>query len=305
MKPEDDAPTPPPARAPPKYALRYADDGLVEVGLDEAGRGALWGRLYVGAVALPDDTEAMFDHGAALAHVRDSKSLSARKRAIIVDYVKEVAVDHAVAWAEAADVDRRNVLQADLDAMHAALNKLSVPVQRVLVDGDVWRPWCAPGESAPAAAVTLPDGDASYLPIAAASVLAKVAHDAWVAETLAAHPELEPYGFARNMGYGTAQHIAALNEHGPTPLHRHTFAPVREAAARAAARFAGHAAHAAHAEPEGAAHQEQHGALPEGVVRTWGRGATPTSKRARRGSGGSGGSGGTSLVGGAWAGAAP
>jgi ribonuclease HII len=206
------------------YALRFSsDDDLVEVGVDEAGRGCLFGRLYVGAVVLPDELDSMFDNGAALMEIKDSKKLTERKRDILFDYVKECAVDHAIAWCSNEQIDKENILQADLNTMHKALESLSVPVQRVLVDGDSWKPWAANPE---ADVHKIIQGDSKYLAIAAASILAKVARDRWVNEICDANPEWgEKYGLRSNKGYGASKHMAALKTHGPTPLHRMSFAP--------------------------------------------------------------------------------
>jgi ribonuclease HII len=205
----------------------WIDDGSVEVGLDEAGRGSLWGRLYVGAVIMSPEDEAYFDNGVVLRQITDSKKLTPRRRAVLADFIRENAIEATVAWAEPVEIDEVNILQADMAAMHRALDSLETPFQRILVDGDCWRPW--PGsDGVPVPAVTVVDGDASCLSIAAASIMAKEAHDAWVRAEVAARPELDEwYGLGRNMGYGTAAHMEGLRVHGADVLHRRSFAPVR------------------------------------------------------------------------------
>jgi ribonuclease HII len=205
----------------------WIDDGSVEVGLDEAGRGSLWGRLYVGAVIMSPDDEAYFDNGVTLRKITDSKKLTPRRRAILRDFIRENAIEAVVAWADPEEIDRNNILQADMAAMHRALSSMGTPFQRILVDGDYWKPWTdASGEVVPA--LTIVEGDAVSLPIAAASILAKEAHDAWVRETVAAEPTLgERYGLDKNMGYGTAAHMEGLRTWGAHSLHRKSFAPVR------------------------------------------------------------------------------
>jgi len=201
--------------------LRFKEDEKVEVGLDEAGRGCLFGRLYVGAVAFSN--EMIFDHGSALSQIKDSKKLSERKRNILFDYIQEEAIETSVAFSEVEEIDRLNILQADIAAMHRALDAMVIPVQRILVDGDYWKPW------KDVEAHTIVDGDASYLPIAAASILAKVSHDRWVEEQIVTHPEWETrYGFASNKGYGTGTHMRGIQTHGVTAQHRTSFAPVRK-----------------------------------------------------------------------------
>jgi ribonuclease HII len=206
----------------------WINDGLVEVGLDEAGRGSLWGRLYVGAVIMSPEDEAYFDNGVTLRQITDSKKLTPRRRAVLADFIRENAIEATVAWAEPAEIDAVNVLEADMAAMHRALDSLETPFQRILVDGDCWRPWIPDGSSEAVPAITIVEGDAMCLSIAAASIMAKEAHDAWVREEVAARPELdERYGLSRGMGYGTAAHLEGLKAHGADVLHRRSFAPVR------------------------------------------------------------------------------
>jgi ribonuclease HII len=205
------------------YELRYLEDDAIEVGVDEAGRGALFGRMYVGAVVLPIDLDCFFDNGAALKEIKDSKKLTPRKRDILYDYVIDCAVDYTTAWCSNKQIDEQNVLQADLNTMHAALEKLIVPVQRVLVDGDCWKPWTTNPE---AEVFKVINGDARFLPIAAASILAKVERDRWVCEMCDEHPEWDTqYGLRSNKGYGAKVHMDGIKTHGSTELHRMSFAP--------------------------------------------------------------------------------
>ena len=205
---------------------RWIDDGLVEVGLDEAGRGPLWGRLYVGAVIISPEDESYFDNGATLRDIKDSKKLTRRRRAILDDYIRENAIETAVTWAEPEEIDSINILQADMAAMRRALLSLVTPFQRILVDGNIWDS----RNTDTFQAVTIEKGDSVSLPIAAASIIAKEAHDKWVKEEISKDPSLsERYGLDTNMGYGTAKHMDGLKKWGPSSLHRKSFAPVREA----------------------------------------------------------------------------
>ena len=205
----------------------WLNDDLVEVGLDEAGRGSLWGRLYVGAVILSPEDEAYFDNGAMLRQIKDSKKLTPRRRAVLADYIKENAIETAISWSEPEEIDTINILRADMAAMHRALSTLTTPFQRILVDGDVWIPW-TDAQHETVTAFTIAKGDATSLPIAAASILAKEAHDEWVRAQIVADPSLdERYGFGSNMGYGTAAHMEGLQRWGPHKSHRFSFAPIR------------------------------------------------------------------------------
>lgn len=206
---------------------QWIEDGLVEVGLDEAGRGSLWGRLYVGAVIMSPEDEAYFDNGVALRQIKDSKKLTRRRRAILADYIRETAIETVTAWSEPEEIDTLNILRADMAAMHRALASLQTPFQRILVDGDVWDTYIDT-DSDPVPALTIIEGDSVSLTIAAASILAKEAHDDWVKEMVVADPSLnERYGFGSNMGYGTQAHMTGLKTWGAHPLHRKSFAPVK------------------------------------------------------------------------------
>jgi ribonuclease HII len=206
------------------YKLFYENDDSVEVGLDEAGRGCLYGRLYVGAVVFSKDIEAFFDNGATLKTIKDSKVISQRKRDVLYDYIKDCAIDYAVSYAEASEIDTFNILQTDIMTMHRALDSLYAPIGRILVDGDYWRPY------KDIEGYAIVDGDAKYLSIAAAGILAKVSRDRWIEEVVAANPELnEKYGLLSNKGYGTAKHMTGIKEHGVTADHRRTYGPVAEA----------------------------------------------------------------------------
>lgn len=206
----------------------YANDNVLEAGIDEVGRGSLFGRLYVGAVVLPFDKSDIFDHGAELHQINDSKKLTKRKRAILYDYVKEIAVDWNTSYAEASEIDKLNVLEADLAAMRRCLKELVWEPKRILVDGDRW---IKTAEDIPGAEyICIPKGDAKYLSIAGASILAKVDHDTWIEEVCSQNPTFDThYGLLSNMGYGTATHMNGLKEHGITDYHRKSFRPVREA----------------------------------------------------------------------------
>ena len=210
-----------------KMKRQWIEDGLVEVGLDEAGRGSLWGRLYVGAVIMSPEDEAYFENGVALRQIKDSKKLTRRRRAILADYIRENAIETVTAWSEPEEIDTLNILRADMAAMHRALASLQTPFQRILVDGDVWDTYIGT-DSYPVPALTIIEGDSVSLTIAAASILAKEAHDDWVKEMVAADPSLdERYGFSSNMGYGTPAHMTGLKTWGAHSLHRTSFAPVK------------------------------------------------------------------------------
>ncbi len=179
-------------------------------GVDEVGRGCLAGPVVAAAVVLPADID--------LSGLDDSKKLTPEKRRRLAEQIRQGATAWALGQVEAPDIDRTNILRASLAAMRQALSALGVSPGRVLVDGQH-----LPGS--PFAETAVVDGDARSLSIAAASVVAKVHRDELMAEYAGQFPQ---YGFERHKGYGSADHIQALKEHGPCPLHRRSFGPVAD-----------------------------------------------------------------------------
>ncbi len=178
-------------------------------GVDEVGRGPLAGDVVAAAVIL--------DPGNPVAGLRDSKKLSAKRREILAVQIREQAVAWAIGRASVAEIDSLNVLQASLLAMRRAVEALQPQPVAVLVDGNRLPVW-----SYPAQAVI--GGDDSVAAIAAASILAKVQRDAELADLDRRYPG---YGFASHKGYPTAQHLQALRQLGVSPVHRRSFAPVK------------------------------------------------------------------------------
>jgi ribonuclease HII len=183
-------------------------------GLDEAGRGCLAGPVVAAAVILPLDGEI----ATLLAGVRDSKQMTALARERFFTVIQQYALAVGVGIGSVTLIDRRNILQATKQAMKDALTQLAPAPQALLLDALYLRDINLPQRS-------LIKGDARCLSIAAASVIAKVTRDRLM---LQLHEEYPAYGFAQHKGYGTSAHLAALQEHGATPHHRQTFAPIRE-----------------------------------------------------------------------------
>ena len=197
----------------------YAEDSL-EVGIDEAGRGPLFGRVYVGAAILPPDD---FDHSL----MRDSKKLSERKRLQAYDYIKENAIDYSVAYIEADEIDKINIFNATYTAMHKALNKLQVRPDMILVDGSHFIPYSF--ENQQISHVCIEKGDDTYSAIAAGSILAKVTRDKYICELCSKHENLDEfYGLSQNKGYGTARHMEGIKQHGISLWHRKSFGICRQ-----------------------------------------------------------------------------
>lgn len=179
-------------------------------GADEAGAGPLMGPVYAAAVLLPEDC--------ALPGVTDSKKLSEKRREALVPVIKDTALAWAVASVDEKEIDATDILSARIRAMQLAIDALSQKADFALIDGN--------RDRGKFAAITIPHrtligGDGCSLSIAAASILAKVARDRFVADVL--DPLYPEYRFAQHKGYGTKLHYALLDQFGPSPVHRMSF----------------------------------------------------------------------------------
>ena len=186
------------------YEREYAAYQAI-CGIDEVGRGPLAGPVVASAVILPKDCDILY--------INDSKKLSEKKREMLYDEIMEKAVAVGIGIVGPERIDEINILQATYEAMREAISKLSVQPDLLLNDAVK-----IPGVTLPQ--VSIIKGDAKSASIGAASIIAKVTRDRMMVEYDSIFPE---YGFAANKGYGTAIHIAALKELGPTPIHRRSF----------------------------------------------------------------------------------
>lgn len=190
------------------HLLNFMNEGLVEAGCDEAGRGPLAGPVYAAAVVLPPD----FHHPL----LNDSKQMSEKSREALRPIIEKEAVAWAVEAVSAEEIDSLNILWASVTGMQRAVRRLSVRPDFLLIDGNRFRPFDGYRYA------TVVHGDATYASIAAASVLAKTYRDEYMRKIAAEYPQ---YGWERNMGYPTPEHIAAIREFGYTPHHRKSFHP--------------------------------------------------------------------------------
>lgn len=192
----------------------------IEAGCDEAGRGCLAGPVFAAAVILPPNF-----HNELL---NDSKQLTERQRYSLRTVIEQEAVAWAVGECSPAEIDRMNILRCSILAMQRALDQLSVAPQHIIVDGNRWYnyyPLSPQSEGGARSTVAIPahtivKGDATYLSIAAASVLAKTYRDDRMRQLALEYPQ---YGWDRNMGYPAKDHRDAIRRYGPTPYHRMTF----------------------------------------------------------------------------------
>ena len=195
----------------------YLYKDALEVGLDEAGRGPLFGRVYVAAVILPPDDS--FDHSL----IMDSKKLTEKNRLIAFDYIKENAIDWVIHYKEADYIDKHNIFAANYCAMHEALDKLLVKPDHILVDGNYFKHYMH-SDGDYISHTTIVKGDQQYTSIAAASILAKVSRDNYILELCDKYPQLdEYYNMRSNKGYGAKKHIEGIKKYGITKWHRKSF----------------------------------------------------------------------------------
>lgn len=184
----------------------YYEQGRVEAGCDEAGRGCLAGSVYAAAVILPPDY-----HNERL---NDSKKLTARQRYALRQDIERDAVAWAVGVVTPQEIDQINILNASILAMHRALDQLQVRPEAIIVDGNRFKPYRDLPHT------TIVKGDGKYLSIAAASILAKTYRDDEMIRLAQEYPD---YDWQHNMGYPTRKHLEAIRQHGITPYHRRTF----------------------------------------------------------------------------------
>ncbi|MCI6294775.1 MAG: ribonuclease HII [Bacteroidales bacterium] len=190
----------------------YNKECLLEAGCDEAGRGCLAGSVFAAAVIFPPDYSN--------SELNDSKQLTARKRYALREVICRDALAWAVASVEPEEIDRINILNASILAMHRALDRLTLRPGFIIVDGNRFKPY---GD---VPHCTIVKGDGKYLSIAAASILAKTCRDDYM---LRLHEQYPWYGWDRNAGYPTKLHREGILSHGLTPYHRRSFGGLGEA----------------------------------------------------------------------------
>ena len=186
--------------------LPHYYQGLTEAGCDEAGRGCLAGSVYAAAVILPPDYSNEL--------LNDSKQLTEKRRYQLREDIQRDALAWAVGIVTAEEIDRINILNASILAMHRALDGLKLRPQAVIVDGNRFKPY------GHLPYTTIVKGDGKYLAIAAASILAKTYRDDYMNEMAEQYPQ---YDWRANKGYPTKKHRAAIRQYGITPIHRKTF----------------------------------------------------------------------------------
>jgi len=205
-----------------------ADESIYEIGVDEAGRGPLFGRVYAAAVILPKDDS--FDHD----KMKDSKLFHSQKKIKeAAECIKSNAIAYSIEYSDEKEIDSINILQATQNAMHKAISNVMQQLTEkkellLLVDGNYFNPMCHYNKDTQKYDTTqhlcIEGGDAKYTSIAAASILAKVERDEYITQLCSENPDLnEKYDLLKNNGYGTKKHLDGIKLHGITQWHRKSF----------------------------------------------------------------------------------
>ena len=203
---------------------QYLDETKVELGIDEAGRGCLFGPVCVAAVIWPKLDP--LNNGNPPPEIKDSKKVSEKKRLILKDYIEQNAIAWSVQFLSHEEIDKTNILKATMMGMHRCIDDIrkQMKLDTILVDGNHFQAYtdenldCIDHEC-------VIGGDDKYKSIAAASILAKTHRDNYILELSKTNENLEKYGIPKNKGYGTKQHMNALKQLGPIEGHRRSFKP--------------------------------------------------------------------------------
>jgi ribonuclease HII len=200
---------------------RAKDDSVIEAGVDEAGRGCLWGPLYAGAVVWPSLESLTQEQLEVTSKIKDSKKITPKRRIVLAEQIKQIAISWAVGSVSAKEIDEFGITKSNQLAFTRALDGLQVKPERLLIDGILSiydQPWSMIEQ------IVEPELDNTYIAVAAASILAKEEHDKWVRDFCALNTNIaETYGFLSHKGYGTAKHRTAILEHGTHSEHRALF----------------------------------------------------------------------------------
>ena len=212
-------------RTKPEPLIKFykEEDDILEIGIDEAGRGPLFGRVYTGAVILPKDTDFDFSQ------MKDSKKFtSVKKIKEVAEYIKENAVAWTVTYKDENVVDKINIRQSVLTSMHDSIKSIMIKNKKyfLLVDGNDFKPYMKYENDTfnQIEHKCIEGGDNKYCAIAAASILAKTERDKYIEDLCEEHPELkERYSLDKNKGYGTKLHIDGIKKYGISKWHRKSY----------------------------------------------------------------------------------
>ena len=200
---------------------QFYEQNKIEVGIDEAGRGCLFGPVCVAAVIWLDEDPIQDDKNY---EIKDSKKVSEKKRTLLKDYIKDNSIAYNIQLIHHNDIDKYNILQATLRGMRLCLDNITdiINIDTILIDGNHFDFYSDKNDNY-IDHVCVIDGDNIYKSIAAASILAKTYRDEWIYKLVNENPELEKYDLRNNKGYGTKRHLDAIKQYGVTKWHRKSF----------------------------------------------------------------------------------
>lgn len=208
----------------PKNILKqYENESDLEVGLDEAGRGCLFGPVCVAGVIWPKtDPDVSME-------IKDSKKCTEKYRNKCFDYIVNNSISYSIKTLDHEEIDKKNILQCSLEGMHLCLDEItgSNHVDMILVDGNHFNQYYSSKMDEFIEHKCIIKGDNTYKSIAAASILAKTYRDNYILKLVEENPELKNYGIEKNKGYGTKEHMEAIKKYGITKWHRKSFAPCK------------------------------------------------------------------------------
>ncbi len=202
---------------------KYHTENLKEVGIDEAGRGCLFGPVCIASVSLTNLTDPLVDE------IKDSKKLSQKKREKLFTFIKENSI-YSVKLIDHNTIDKENILQATLNGMHLTLDEIDskMEIDLILVDGNHFPNYFSIKQDKYINHECVINGDNTFVNIAAASILAKVTRDNYIVELCEKNEDLKKYDLHNNKGYGTKKHMEALKEYGTVEGHRKSFKPCKK-----------------------------------------------------------------------------
>ena len=200
---------------------QFYENGRIEVGLDEVGRGCLFGPVCVAGVIWLDDDPIKDDKDYI---IRDSKKVPEKKRTLLKDYILENSIAYSIQLVDNDYIDKHNILNSTMTGMHKCLDEITklLSIDTILVDGNHFEYYSDKDENY-ISHVCVVNGDNTYKSIAAASILAKTYRDEWIDKLVDENPELEKYDLRNNKGYGTKKHLEAIKKYGITRWHRKSF----------------------------------------------------------------------------------
>jgi ribonuclease HII len=201
-------------------STRFKNDIMIEIGIDEAGRGSFWGPIMAGAMIIPNESEWTKEQTTLFGILRDSKKISPKKREKIADQIKELVPNNAVGIVTAQEINDNGITWANMEAFRRAVQNISLKSEdldnsRLVIDGVLQiEDWSGEQE-------LVIEGDSQYLAIAGASILAKVEHDRWIQAYCEKYPECnDRYDLCKSKGYGTLNHREGIKNYGAHELHR-------------------------------------------------------------------------------------